>query len=132
MSAPNAQAQTEQTPAGQKTPGIPSTSNAILALWGKAADHLTADELAWFSNLTVPAQMEAENLSQNLENMACIVNSNVFSESFYCAAGLSVLLFSLSHQLDVINGLLKVSAEAGERLELQASDQAEGAGEFND
>jgi len=127
MNSVSASTQTEPTSADQKTPGIPSTSNAILALWEKAADHLTADELAWFSNLTVSAQMEAENLSQNLENMACLVSSNVFSESFHCADGLSVLLFSLSHQLDVINGLLKVSAKAGERLELQASDQAEGA-----
>lgn len=109
-------AKTKQIPEDKKTPGIPKTSNAIMALWEKAADRLTDAELDWFSDLSDSALVESENLSQNLEGMACLVGSDKFSESFQDPNSLSVLMYSLSNQLDVINGLLRVSGEAEGRL----------------
>lgn len=109
-------AKTEQIPEDKKTPGIPKTSNAIMALWEKAADHLTDAELAWFSNLSDSALMESENLAQNLDGMACLVGADKFSGSFQDSDSLSVFMYSLSNQLDVINGLLRVSGEAEGRI----------------
>lgn len=101
-------------------------------LWEKAADHLDEGELKDIANLDEHASFLAGNLSDIVEDIGCMVMADDRpgnkAGNFTNADDVSTLLFSISKQIDYINGLFHLSAEAGYRLrESEAKAAKKGA-----
>jgi hypothetical protein len=94
--------------------------NILTTLWGKAKDHLDDAELKDVANLDEHAASLAGGLSDIVEDIGCMVLADdrpgLKAGNFTNADDASTLLFSISRQLDYINGLFHLSAEAGFRL----------------
>ena len=94
--------------------------NILTTLWGKAKDHLDDAELKDVANLDEHAASLAGGLSDIVEDIGCMVLADdrpgLKAGNFTNADDVSTLLFSISRQLDYINGLFHLSAEAGFRL----------------
>lgn len=96
--------------------GVMRASNVFINLWNKAADHLTTQELEWFSHLSGHAAMEADNLAEVTENLGCLINSDKETGCFESAGNVATLLFNISHQIDTIHSLIHISCDAEGRL----------------
>lgn len=96
----------------------PHTSGKlVMRLWEKSKSRLDENELQWFANSVDMVSGELENLSQNLTQMACLVGSDRDTGSFQSKQSVSNLLFSLAHQLDTLQAVLKVSEMANAYLQ---------------
>lgn len=95
--------------------------DTLTTLWEKAKDHLDEGELKEIANLDEHASFLAGNLSDIVEDIGCMVLSDNYRSgakagNFTNADDVSTLLFSISKQIDYINGLFRLSAEAGYHL----------------
>lgn len=103
-------------------------SNTLTTLWEKAKDHLDEDELNNLASLDEHASFLAGNLANIVEDIGCMVQADdrpgVKAGNFINAADVSTLLFSISNQIDYINGLFSLSAEAGYRLRESETEAA--------
>jgi hypothetical protein len=94
--------------------------DTLTMLWKRAADHLDEGELKEIANLDEHASFLAGNLSDVVEEIGCTVMANDNPENnsgnFNSAGDVSTPLFSIASQIDHINGLFRLSAEAGHRL----------------
>ncbi|MDO9047315.1 MAG: hypothetical protein Q7U66_06200 [Methylobacter sp.] len=119
-------AKNQQSLDAHETPGIPKASTAIATLFEKAADHLTAAELNWFSSsMRDQAALELDNVSQAIEAAGCMVASSDLSTCMQDEETLSRFLFSVSSQLDTITGFMKIGSEASYRLKLKAEAKSQ-------
>lgn len=94
-----------------------STDFQILCtLWEKAKDNLDEPELKLIANLSEHASFLSGNLSDIVEDIGCLVLEDnrlgAKAGNFTNADDVSMLLFSISNQIDYINGLFHLSAEA--------------------
>ena len=96
--------------------GVMRASSAFINLWNKAVNHLTTQELEWFSNLSSPAAMEADNLAEVTENLGCLIYNDKETGYFKSAGDVATLLFNICHQIDTIRGLIHISCDAECRL----------------
>lgn len=91
--------------------------DTLTTLWEKAKDHLDEAEVKDIANLDEHAQFLAGNLSSVVNNLGCLVSYDESgSGTLTNADDVSRLLFSISNQIDHINGLFHLSAEADFRL----------------
>lgn len=97
--------------------GTCNPRNTIIALFRKAAHHLTADELKWLTGLSDFVETETENLSENLMAIGCLVGADKDAGSFQSPHQTSNLLFSLSNQLSTLSGMAHIAAFAQDRLD---------------
>lgn len=95
-------------------------SNILTMFWEKAADHLDEGELKEIANLDEHAAFLAGNLATIVEDIGCLVQADnrpgPKAGNFINSDEVSTLLFSIASQIDHINGLFHLSAEAGYRL----------------
>jgi hypothetical protein len=95
--------------------GIPVASTILDELWERTADTLTTKELEWFANSIDYTQMQGDNLSEVISGIGCEIGSGDFG-SFNDKENLATLLFSISHQVDTISGMMRIAASAQRRL----------------
>ncbi len=92
--------------------------DTLTMLWEKAKDHLDEGELKDITNLDEHAEFLAGNLSSVVNNLGCLVSYDESgSGTLTNADDVSRLLFSISNQIDYINGLFRLSTEASSKLE---------------
>jgi len=94
--------------------------DTLTMLWEKAADHLEEGQLKKIADLDEHASFLASNLSDVVEEIGCTVMANDSPENnsgnFNSAGDVATLLFAISSRIDYINGLFRLSTEAGHRL----------------
>lgn len=96
--------------------GVPTLSNGIFRLWEVAADNLSDEQLEFFDGFADEAERECGNIAKIVMDIGCLVGADENAENFRGQDSVSTLLFSLSHQLDVISGMLLVGHSASDRL----------------
>lgn len=97
--------------------GVKNAANALNNLWEKASENLSKEELGWFAGLSSYATMEAKNLSGIVTSIGCLINADADETgTFQDKFGISELLFSVSHQIDTIQGLVSISSDAAAQL----------------
>lgn len=105
--------------------------DTLSMLWNKARNNLDEKELQNVASLDDHASFLAGNLAAIVEDIGCIVMSDdrpgIKSGNFINAHDVSTLLFSISNQIDHINGLLFISGEASFKLEEMKQHQGESA-----
>lgn len=110
--------------------GVATVSAGIAHLWKKTASRLTTEELEWFAGYTEEAEREGQNLASIVMDIGCLVGADTSAGNFRHQSSVSTLLFSISHQIDTINGMLYMGSSAGHRLRdpelYQRIDAAEG------
>ena len=105
-------------PAESTINALCDTSHVLLELWERTAPSLNKSELTWFAESTAYAQQEIDNLRDILSGMGSLVRSDTTSGALQEQSGVSSLLFSVSTQLDTINGMLEIGTAAKDRLRL--------------
>lgn len=89
--------------------GIANACNALSALWSKASDQLTDDELKWFAGLNSVVEQQTMDLAGALESLYCHTVDNDTND-------MRDLLLSLSHHANSVAGIACIGASATNRL----------------
>lgn len=114
---------TESNTAESPNFGRPEIQKACFYLWEKAANHMTEDELKWFSNLSSEAHIQTSDLAEALESVFCNMLENEDEN-------VSSYIKNFSHQAAAISGMLLIGTSATHRLlhpELYKSNSKAGA-----
>lgn len=93
-----------------------TTSNIMQTLWEKSQDNLSHDEIKQFSNLTDHALMHADALAEVVQGIGGLVQQDDEVGSFHDKREVANLLWNISHQIDVLAGLLYVGTRAEDKL----------------
>jgi hypothetical protein len=96
--------------------GAAIVSTGIFHLWEKVASRLTTEELEWFAKYTSEAERESQNLASIVMDIGCLVGADTDAGSFRSQSSISTLLFSISHQVDTISGMIYIGSCAEHRL----------------
>ncbi|MDI1277281.1 hypothetical protein [Methylobacter sp.] len=98
--------------------GIKNADNALTTLWEKSADKLSPKELEWFAGLSGYSAIEGKNISEVMTTLACIFGDEKSMEEFEDKGegGMASFLYSLSNQLDTLNGVNMVASSAIHRI----------------
>ncbi|WP_411725273.1 hypothetical protein [Methyloglobulus sp.] len=94
-----------------------NASNVILTLWDNTGDNLGKDDLEFISRIGAYARNELENIGENLENIACMVLEDENAVYFQGGNDVFILLSSVSHQVNMMCGLLALASNAQSTLD---------------
>ena len=103
--------------------GVFTTAEALTVLWNRA--ELKPHEIEWFSSgASQQVISDTSTLSEVLSDVAALVaNDNGAVGSFMTSESLSSLLFGLSSQINTINGMADIAADANFRVRMALKGQ---------
>lgn len=87
-------------------------------LWEKSQDNLTKDEIKSFGHLTDNALMQADVLAEVVTGIGGLIASDDDVGSFRDKQNVANLMFNISHQVDVLAGLLYVGTRAEDKVKM--------------
>lgn len=93
-----------------------TTSNLIQTLWEKSQDNLSQKELESFGNITDHAVMQADTLAEVIAGIGGLVCQDDNVGSFHGKQRVANLLCNISHQVDVLAGMMYVGTRAEDKL----------------
>ena|ERR1035437_6522614 len=94
---------------------IASASSILSELWERTADTLTTKELEWFADSGTHTLMQARNLSESIEKFGCEISDSGFG-SLERPCDIATLLFTISHQMETIHGMMDIALSAHNRI----------------
>jgi len=101
---------------GHEISAVFDTSTMTQMLWDKASHNLSTGDLEWFTRANEYALQQSNNLQKVLEGVGCLIGSDERSGALQDKGSISTLLFSISAQLDTINGLMWLGGAAQDVL----------------
>ena len=105
--------------ANNKTMPVFTTAGAMSFMWQKTVGELHTHELEWFADgAAQQLSQETNALADMLNKLGCMVSCDEESGSFRSTDGLANLLLNLSNQVDTLNGLADIAADASYRVRL--------------
>lgn len=104
--------------------GVPSTSTMLEILTRAALDHLGISELEYLSRSDEHAELIVTGLSKHLMDLGCLYANN---EDNPTTQNVAELIWSLSHQMDHVSGLLWLASEASFTLKQKNQQPQRGA-----
>ena len=96
-----------------------TTAGAMSLMWQKTVGKLHTHELAWFADGAAQRLSQETNaLADMLNKLGSMVSCDDESGSFRSTDGLANLLLNLSNQVDTLNGLADIAADASYRARM--------------
>lgn len=97
------------------------TASLLIELWAKAGNHLTLEELQYFSTATSCAELITANLKNSLESIGCVLRQPDIQKEIADVmdpSGFGAVLFSVADSLAAIHAMMVIGSEASDMLPL--------------